>query len=507
MSNRPMELKGPFTDNSSLYLTELFARNKQNASNHLVHLFSANHGFPSFEEILNSFGIEEYDDDTQVCWNVIGSALRNIPLIEARDEDGVVVTDADGDNVGRNLAPFYLVFADEYFEAGEWIVGMLNEAYPIHILESFKEGSRSVLKVELSGAVIDGIPRERLMRGERFSLESTYVEKEFSRGVGNVRLATPMAMHTGWTRIRAKAEMSGKQIYTVMRCSLPLMILDKSTGKRQERNVKTWGQYVLWECERQFQTLKNQTLCYGRNNMSGNGEFRNHGVSGGVIETSAGLFEQMSLGGHVHYYNEFDIDMLTDLLDMIYSEGNHSIKDSVIQIHTGRWGAKLFNKAVMDKVSGWNVFQFNGDQLGVVSKASSNIHANALKCGYQFTEYIAPNNIHVALVVNSIFDDPVRNKLKHPEGGPVESRTFCIMNLGDDGEKNIAKMRIKGPLGDPAHGFQAGFRNPFTGENSNNHMSWDIDSAVYHVMETFGIRVKDPTRTVLLKDARLAIAG
>lgn len=507
LSNRPIELKGPFTDNSSLYLSELFNKNAQNASNHLVRLFSANHGFPSFEGVLNDFGVEEYEDDTMVRWEVLGSSLRNIPLVEARDEDGGVISDADGDNAGRNGSPFYLVFEDEYFEEGEWVVGNLNEAYPMQIIASYKEGNKSVCKVVLNGRIDGGIPRERLLRGERFSLEGTYVEKEFSRGVGNVRLSSPMAMRTGWTRMRFKAEMSGKQIYTVMRCKIPVTVLDKATGKRHEKEVSSWAQYVLWEAEQQFAQLKNQALVYGQSNMNPNGEFKNYGKSGGVIETGAGLFEQMSYGGHVHYYNDFDIDMLTDIIDRIFAEGNHPMSESNIQVHTGRWGAKLFNKAVQDKVSGWTAFQYNGDTLGVLSRAKSDIHRNALRAGYQFTEYIAPNNIHVTLFVNNVFDDPVRNKLMHPEGGTVESRTFCVLDLGGEGDKNICKMRIKGPLGDPSHGFQSGFRNPFTGANHNDHMSWDIDSATWHIMETFSIRVKDPTRTLLLRDARLACVG
>lgn len=507
MGGTPIELKGPFKDNHSYLLNELFAKNAQNASSHLVRLFSADNGFPSFETILNDVGIEEYDDDSEIRWQVLGSAEHNVPLVEARDEDGTVIDEGDGDNVGQNGSIFYLVFEDAYFEAGEWIVGNLNEAYPIQILDTYKEGGRSVCKVMLNGRFTGGIPRNRLLRGERFSLEAAYVEAEFSRGVGNVRLATPTGMRTGWSNIRTKAEMSGKQIYTVMKCKIPVTVLDKSTGKRAEKEVGLWGQYVQWETERQFAQQKNRVLVYGQSNMNSNGEFSNYGKSGGVIKTGAGLFEQISYGGHIHYYNDFSIDMLTDYIDRIFAEGNRPFSEVTIQVHTGRWGAKLFNKAVHEAVSGWAPFVFNGDNLGVLKKTASKIHMNALRAGYQFTEYVAPNNVHVALVVNPMFDDPVRNKLMHPMGGPVESRTFLVLDLGGDGNKNICKMRIKGPNGEPKHGYQSGFRNPFTRENNNYHMSWDIDSATYHIMETFGIRVQDPTRTLLLRDAMLAAVG
>jgi hypothetical protein len=44
----------------------------------------------------------------------VGSAKKNIPLVEARDEDGNIVKEGDGP-VGAGTAPFYLVFAEDYF--------------------------------------------------------------------------------------------------------------------------------------------------------------------------------------------------------------------------------------------------------------------------------------------------------------------------------------------------------------------------------------------------------
>ena len=34
----------------------------------------------------------EFDDDNEYTWDVIGSSRRNIPLVEARDENGDTVT-------------------------------------------------------------------------------------------------------------------------------------------------------------------------------------------------------------------------------------------------------------------------------------------------------------------------------------------------------------------------------------------------------------------------------
>ena len=55
--------------------------------------------------------------DSEYTWDVIGSNRRNIPLVEARLEDGTPVTSASG-MVGANTAPFYLVFNEDWFADG-----------------------------------------------------------------------------------------------------------------------------------------------------------------------------------------------------------------------------------------------------------------------------------------------------------------------------------------------------------------------------------------------------
>ena len=89
--------------------------------------------------------LEEFDSDDEYTWPVVGSAARNIPLVEARDCDGTLITSATSTNTGINGEPFYLVFGEAWFADGEVIVGELNEIYPIRILgEPRNEGTCSV---------------------------------------------------------------------------------------------------------------------------------------------------------------------------------------------------------------------------------------------------------------------------------------------------------------------------------------------------------------------------
>jgi hypothetical protein len=82
----------------------------------------------TLDTFLNQFPVKEFEDDSEYYWEVIGSSRRNIALIEARDESGNVVVDG-GANVGVGTAPFELVFGEDWFADGEYIIGNLNELY------------------------------------------------------------------------------------------------------------------------------------------------------------------------------------------------------------------------------------------------------------------------------------------------------------------------------------------------------------------------------------------
>ena len=154
---------------------------------------------------------------------MIGSARRNIPLVEARDENGTVVA-ANAANVGVGTSPFYLVFPEDWFADGEVIVGNLNEAYPFRILgDARMEGTNAVYKVELMGGNTMGVPAERLQQGERFSVEFAPVEKELSRKVGDVRFTTPVSMRNEWTTIRIQHKVAGNKLGKKLAVGIPMV--------------------------------------------------------------------------------------------------------------------------------------------------------------------------------------------------------------------------------------------------------------------------------------------
>ena len=152
-------------------------------------------------------------------------------------------------------------------------------------------------------------------------------------------------------------------------------------------------------------------------------------------------------------------------------------------------------------MSGWTQFVLNGDALSVVEKTQSTLHSNALTAGFQFVEYKAPNGVRVKLEVDNFYDDPVINKIIHPNGGVAMSYRYDIMDIGSMDQPNIFKCQIKG--NPEIRGYESGFRNAFTGEVNVNYMSHDEDSTTIHKMATFGVCVLDPTRTMSLIPAIL----
>ena len=451
----------------------------------------------TLDTFLNQFPIKEFEDDSEYYWEVIGSSRRNIPLIEARDENGTVV-EADSGMIGVGTAPFYLVFPEDWFADGEYIVGNLNEVYQFRILgEPRMEGTNAVYKVELAGGNTTGVPAERILAGERFSVEAAFVEKELSRKVGDVRFTSPISMRNEWSVVRIQHKVPGSMLNKKLAIGIP--ILKEEEGRAVKTVATKWMHNVEWEVEQQFSEYKNNALAFGRSNRNSNGEYMNFGKSGNSIKTGAGLFEQMEVANTM-YYNTFSLKLLEDALYEL-SASKLDYGDRYFLIKTGERGAIQFHKEVLKTISGWTQFVLDNNSIGVVQKTQSKLHQNSLSAGFQFVEYQAPNGVRVKIDVDPLYDDPVRNKVIHPNGGPAFSYRYDIMYIGTMDQPNIFKCKIKGD--NEYRGYQWGLRNPFTGQIGNPYMSFDEDAAVIHRMATLGICVLDPTRTMSLIPAIL----
>ena len=479
------------------HLRALFQSEPQRASDVIVQLQAYNMG-NTLESFLTSIPQREFETDDEFYWDVLASASRNIPLVEARTEAGVTVTSETTDNVGVGTSPFYLVFGEAWFADGEVIVGNLNERYMFRILgDPQMEGTNYVYKVELMGGNTQGVPPERLLAGERFSVEYAPVETELSRKVGDIRFTAPVSMRGEWTTLRIQHKVPGKMYNKKVAFGIP-MVQEGKNGQQVKSVDKMWMHYVDWQLALEWAGYKNRALAFGRSNRNANGEYLNFGKSGNVIRMGSGIFEQAE-SGNTLYYNDTS-SIMTYILDALYelSEGKISYNKRKFIIKTGERGALLFNRAAQALGSGWLPLglQYSEGNPPAITKTSAAFAPNTAVrlTDHQITEWQAPNGVFVKLDVDSFYDDKVRNKIQHPEGGVAFSYRFDIWYIGDEDQPNIQKCVLKGKP--EFWGYEWGFRNPFTGQISNMNMSHDEDSCTVHRMATLAAIVLDPTRMV-----------
>lgn len=481
--------------NKANHLGSIFQLQPQKATNMMVQLLALYRG-KTLNTFLSQFPTKEFDSSDEYTWDIIGSSMRNIPLVEARNADGEPVAIGD-DNLGKNGEIFYLVFGEDWFPDGVVIVGELNEVYPIRVLGSGRnEGTNVVYRCEMYGGVTTGIPVEEVQAGKRFSIEYAPVSRDLSREVGGVHFASPVSMRNEFTTIRIKDKVGGDMLNKKIAFGIPVFDEKSKTHKV----MSMWMHYEQWQLEQEWDDYKNKMLAFGRSNRNLNGEYLNFDKSGEVIRSGAGLYEQMEVSNTLPY-NTFSLKLIEDALYEL-SAAKLGFGDRTFIIKTGERGALQFHKAVLDTVSGWTAFQINADNLGMIRKTNSVLHENALSAGFQFVEFLAPNGVKVKIDVDPMYDDVVRNKKMHHLGGPAFSYRYDIFDIGTMDQPNIFKVAVKGMNGDLTS-YQWGLRDPFTGRMGNMHASYDEDSATIHKMTTTGICVLDPTRTMSLIPAEL----
>lgn len=247
-------------------------------------------------------------------------------------------------------------------------------------------------------------------------------------------------MRNEWSTVRIQHKVPGNMLNKKLAVGIP--ITKETEGRYTKTTATMWMHAVDWEVEAQFSEYKNNALMFGRSNRNANGEYMNFGKSGEAIKTGAGLLEQMETS-NTTYYNTFSLKLLEDALYEL-SAAKLDMSDRYFLIKTGERGAIQFHKEVLKTISGWTQFVLDNNSIGVIQKSQSNLHQNALSAGFQFVEYKAPNGVRVKIEVDNWYDDPVRNKIMHPNGGVAQSYRYDIMYIGSMDQPNIFKCKIAG---------------------------------------------------------------
>ena len=453
-------------------------------------------GMKNLDTVLNQFKVKYIDDEGDFTWKLVGAHERNIPLVRAETEAGATVT-GSSTAVGAGRAVISLIFPEKWFTDVHVIAGNKPDLYQYRILGEPEQIGASEFKysVEIWGGsdTLFGVPGAELLAGEKFSIEGAPVERTMSIKGADINFSSPFILKNTISQLRVEHTMPGNMINYKANNNDVFFAKIESVDKNGSKHVSNvWQQEVMWRFEQHISRLKAYTTMFGKSNRAEDGEFLNTGKSGFKIESGSGIREQMDVS-NVTLYNTFSLGMLEDMLHNL-SEGKIDFSERRFVLRTGERGAAQFSRAANTDGSAW--VPVNAQNPATVRTASSPLHSNALKGGYQFTEWEFANSIHVSIEVDPMYDDKVRNKIMHPLGGVAESYRYDILYMGSQEEPNIQKIAIKGM--EDIRDYQAGFRNPFTGQVGGGNMGRMEDSATITAYCMLGAMVKDPSRTASL---------
>lgn len=468
-------------------------QNKPQVASKITGILLQSAGLKNLDTVLNQLPVKYIDDEGDFTWKLVGAHERHIPLIKAEDEAGVAVSGT----VGAGRAPLYLYFPEKWFTDVHVIAGNKPDLYQYRILGEPEQTGVNEYKytVEVWGGTdtLAGVPAAELAAGEKFSIEGAPVERTMSIKGADINFSSPFILKNTVSQMRFEHTMPGNMInYKQNNNDVLFAKIESLDAAGNKRVSNVWQQEVYWQFEKQISRLKAFTTMFGKSNRAEDGEFLNTGKSGFKIEAGSGIREQMDVS-NVTLYNTFSLSILEDMLHNL-SEGKLDWSERKFVLRTGERGAAQFSRAANADDSAWN--PINAQNPATVRGTSSPYHSNSMKGGYQFTEWEFANSIHVMIEVDPMYDDKVRNKIEHPLGGVAESYRYDILYIGSQEEPNIQKVAVKGM--DDIRDYQAGFRNPFTGQVGGGNMGRMEDSATMTAYCQLGAMVKDPSRTASL---------
>jgi hypothetical protein len=473
----PKDWGGLTTDN---HLGALYMQEPQLVSEVIEHIYKVNLGGDDVMSFINQFPVMYIDDDVPYDWLLQGADEKNIPLVDYWDS--TYATKPARPGIARST--FFMEFGEHYFSATDVIVGEKDELYKLRIVaDPINRGTSVLYEVQLvTGDDNLFVPAEELAAGKRWSKDYSLVEQTLSKRGGGIVHTSPFRMRNWMSMIRKEYTVPGNMIRKGQNKPLAFSWVDQD-GKK----ITSWLGKLDWDFLVQFRRERARLMMYGNANKLADGTFGNIGESGYEIRSGYGLYEQVA-PANTFFYNTFDLDWLTEVA-LGLSVGKLPEDERRFVLSTGEYGAYQFHKAVQDKASGWTP-NFNQDRISIAG--------NKMTYKGQFMKYVSVNGIEFEVMIDPMKDNPVRNKIQHPDGGLAKSREYDLFDFGTaKGEPNIQRVAMKGD--EEIYKYIPGMRDPFTPYNNLSKpgmASSSVDGYSIHKMFIGGIRVKNPMRTM-----------
>ncbi len=427
---------------------------------------------------MEQFPTHYLSDDKEFEWLLQGAEEKNIPLAKATKLDGSAIS---GDT-GKGHSRFLMWFEEKLFFKQHVIVGMLPDLYKVLLrTDGEQRGEYFVYEAELvTGDEGLFIPDSQLAAGTRWSIEYSLSEQTLSKDGSDISFTSPFRMSNRLSMIRKKHLVPGDMINK--KENDPVVF---GVHGSDNKTFTTWLNKLDWEFVRQFRREKAKLLMFGVSNRRADGSYANKGDSGYEIKAGLGLREQIS-PANIYYYNKFDIEQLVDYC-LSLSVGRLPEDSRRFVIGTGEFGLKTISRAI-EAYAGANALEYN--RLDELTGGNRGSYRRT-----QFVKLADINGITLEFMHIPQYDDAVRNKIRHPEGGLAESHRLTIMDFGTaQGEPNIQLVRARGF--EEVFAYLPGLRDPYSagGQGKPKQIASPVDGYEIHKADWVGIMVRNPMR-------------
>lgn len=404
-------------------------------------------------------------------WGMKGATTRPLVVVDNVEPD-------TNTTPGKYKSVFRLKLDEDWYLPGDILhPGTSAKKYPVRVQsQPFRHGQGFIYEVRgMSDDPQWFVPVKYLANGTQWAkLFSQY--EEAAEQSGSTQYSLPIAMQNRMSRFRKKYRVTGDAANEV----LAIKVAD-NTGKLHDSWVK-YAEVEYWE---QWYREMERGYWYSRSTDTV------LGANGRPLLSGPGVQEQLE-DSNQHFYSHLTARLIEEyLMDIFYSRVKPG-KARRIKGYSGEYGMIQFHRAIMD----WqkkNGFIQVVDQVGSLTKESSDLNANALGAGYQYVKYRMANGAELELVHNPLYDDREINfEIDPVTGYPIESQRITFLDFNGQGEGG-SNIQLVNRANSFKLGYVHGLHNPF-GPTNNKAMAHSGDYYEMHVQKQCGIHIEDVSR-------------
>ncbi len=452
---------GLTTDNN---LYAIGQREPQLVSDVVTEIFNRQQKY-SFESFLNQFPTMYYDTDADMRWFLKGDDRKAVTIT------GFTAGDSTRPGVAKSI--FQLKLAEKYFVKSDFLTFDDKEFGVLIVGEGFADGTDWVYEVQhMNGSDAFFIPPALLASGRKVSKQNNADTNTLGKDYGETQFGSHFEMRNAFSTMSKKYVVPGN--IAGKNGNLLIGIPDGNGGV-----IKMWSRWQDLVFQKQWMEEKSKRMMFDKMNANADGTYSMKASSGFVIKQGSGLREQIS-PSYKFFYNTLTLDYLWEVCFNLSLNILPEDKREFL-IFTGERGMVKFHK-LMETIVAANQPHGNDARL---SGSGQN-----LAWGGQYRKYYGPQGVTIHVMKMAEYDDPIDNRLEHPEGGFAESYRMTIMNIGTTGGMpNVQKCAVRGRENITWH--VDGSTSPY-GPQAGGQGSSGVDGYEWFARSTQGVILRNP---------------